>query len=261
MSGTGGHSALREALHELVDGRLSGPQRETVERHLASCPSCRRELAALRAVKAELAAAGGSEPAPAPVARRIRAMLDEEDRAAARRRSPGWRWAAAAAVVAALGSAAWWLARPSTTRLPERVAGEFHRLAAGELALELATADPAELERFLLERGAPAARVFDFGMMGYGLAGGGRHELGREPAALFAYRGEAGDLILCLMYAGVVPSGAAEVRSHGGIEFHVFRRSGTTQVFWQEGSIACVLTSDIDSEALLELAFAKAVRV
>jgi hypothetical protein len=32
-------------------------------------------------------------------------------------------------------------------------------------------------------------------------------------------------------------------------------------VFWQEGDVVCVLSSDAPSEAVIQLAFAKAVKV
>ncbi len=50
-------------------------------------------------------------------------------------------------------------------------------------------------------------------------------------------------------------------RSHGGITFFVCHRGGSTQVFWQEGATACVLVSDIPTEEVVQLAFAKATKV
>jgi hypothetical protein len=32
-------------------------------------------------------------------------------------------------------------------------------------------------------------------------------------------------------------------------------------VFWQEGDVICVLTSDLGSEEVIQLAFAKAIKV
>ncbi len=52
---------------------------------------------------------------------------------------------------------------------------------------------------------------------------------------------------------------ADEVREHNGIRFHIYRKDGVTLAFWKEGSVLCVLVSDIDSEELIQLAFAKAV--
>lgn len=43
--------------------------------------------------------------------------------------------------------------------------------------------------------------------------------------------------------------------------FFVYRRGGSTQVFWQEGPTACVLVSDLPTEDVVQLAFAKAMKV
>jgi hypothetical protein len=49
------------------------------------------------------------------------------------------------------------------------------------------------------------------------------------------------------------------MRRHGGISFYVYRRDARTLVFWPEGEVLCVLTSDGDAEEVIALAFAKAV--
>lgn len=46
-----------------------------------------------------------------------------------------------------------------------------------------------------------------------------------------------------------------------GISFFVYGRDGSTQIFWQEGDVTCVLVSDAPPEEVLSLAFAKAMRV
>jgi anti-sigma factor RsiW len=104
--------------------------------------------------------------------------------------------------------------------------------------------------------------VFDFGMMGYTLTGGRVGRLENRSGAVFAYRGAAGDAIVCVMYAGSLaelPAGA-EPREHNGIRFQVYRRDGFTLVFWEEGEIVCVLISAGPPEQAIELAYAKAVK-
>ena len=55
--------------------------------------------------------------------------------------------------------------------------------------------------------------------------------------------------------------GPTAVRRNGDFTFLVFREEGQTQVFWQEGDVVCVLTSDIGTEEVVQLAFAKAMKV
>jgi len=50
-------------------------------------------------------------------------------------------------------------------------------------------------------------------------------------------------------------------REHNGITFRVYRAGTVTLVFWQEGPVVCVLASDADAEAVIQLAYAKAVKV
>jgi hypothetical protein len=107
------------------------------------------------------------------------------------------------------------------------------------------------------------SRVFDLAMMGYGVAGARVHVVAGRPSALFTYRGPGGEVLLCQMYEGELaelPPGAGR-RTHDGIEFLIYRRSDLTLVFWQEGDVVCVLVFDIGSEAVVALAFAKAVKV
>jgi hypothetical protein len=48
---------------------------------------------------------------------------------------------------------------------------------------------------------------------------------------------------------------------HDGIAFRVYERDGRTMVFWEEGDVVCVLTSDAPAQAVIDLSFAKAVKV
>ena len=118
------------------------------------------------------------------------------------------------------------------------------------------------MEEFFAAYGVPfTPRVFDLGMMQYRLVGGRVHRLNGQSGALFIYRGANGEELLCQMFPGKVanlPAGA-ERRENKGIEFFIYRKNGTTTVFWQEGKIVCALVSDIDLEAVTQLAFAKAM--
>lgn len=68
---------------------------------------------------------------------------------------------------------------------------------------------------------------------------------------------------MCQMYeagVGELPRGA-ELREHDGIPFSIYRKDGRTLVFWPEGGVICVLISDIAPEEVVQLAFAKAMKV
>jgi len=128
----------------------------------------------------------------------------------------------------------------------------------------LKTEDVKEMEKFFSAEGIPfKTRVFDLGMMNYRLQGGRVHKLITRKSAFFVYRGKGDAILVCQMYVGRVtelPAGAVQ-RESKGIRFYAYRLKGLTLTFWQEGAVTCVLTSDIDPEELLQLAFAKAVKV
>src|SRR5919197_145213 len=97
----------KDALQELLDGRLQGEARARIEEHLASCETCRRELEALRLTKHTVRRAFAAEPAPPALEQRVLQALDREDARARelsgprRRRLILWLGLAAAVLAAA----------------------------------------------------------------------------------------------------------------------------------------------------------------
>jgi anti-sigma factor RsiW len=64
-------SHLGDRLSALVDGELSGAERDRVSAHLAGCAQCRTEAAELRALKQKLRSLGQGAPAEAAMTRRL----------------------------------------------------------------------------------------------------------------------------------------------------------------------------------------------
>ncbi len=264
----------RDELQDLLDGRLDIEHRADVEAHLAACAQCRLELEALRSVKRVVkealaedlngAVSFAPKEAPAGLLERIAEALDEEDRSARADRQRTVRRVAytfLAAAAAALLLLLWPRGAGDLTELAARDFAQYHTAA---LTLDLETSEPDQLEAFFVQGGIQfATRVFDLGMMGYQLAGGRVHQLDGRLSALFAYRGPQDRRVICQMYEGSLSELPAplEERENNGIRFRIYRREGLTLVFWQEGSVVCVLVSDGDLEELVQLAYAKAMRV
>jgi anti-sigma factor RsiW len=261
-------SHLGDAIHELLDGRLAPGGRAGAEAHLAECALCRRELEALRWVKGVAAPGTAARDVPPALASAISSALDREDRggdaASARKGRPWLRPALALGLLALVGVAVLLWRGGGAADLPNAVARDYYRYREAGLPLALRTTDTRKLEEFFAANGITfETRVFDLGMMGYRVVGGRVHAVDGRPSALFVYEGEGGRVLLCQMFQGRLsePTPAEVVRNHNGIRFHVHHKDGLTVVFWQEGEVVCVLASDIASEEVIQLAFAKAVRV
>jgi anti-sigma factor RsiW len=253
-------------LQELLDGRLSEEAQARVEVHLVTCDGCRQAWNNLRRTRDAVRGIASRE-VPADLVATIRAALDHEDEPAkagphqkeAKAGAPKYAVLASAAVAAAaLILLIVYLRQPD---LPETVADDHARYVEGELRLEIQSDQAETINAFLTQRVPFPPRVFDLSMMNYALLGGRVHTVAGRPSAFFVYRGEEGRIVLCQMYEGTVEElrGGGERREHNGILFHIYRRGARTVVFWQEGRVTCVLTSDIAAEDVIQLAFAKAM--
>jgi hypothetical protein len=109
-------STAQERFADLLDGRLPEAGSADVRTHLASCPDCQREYAALNQTLAALDALPAAKPGPA-LRKNFYAMLEEEKNSAAsvaaatfrqRRahRASLWRWILIPAASGALALAA-----------------------------------------------------------------------------------------------------------------------------------------------------------
>jgi len=265
-----------EAIHALVDGRLDARAREDVERHLAECTACRSERE-LAASSRKLVRAALPEPGlPPGLAQRIEAALDGVDAETARDRAngtvrrPAWAWLVPAAAVVLLGVVLFLLrpGGPAETpvggRIVATVAEDYVAVQDGGLSLLRQDASASELQAWFAEQDIGFENhVFDLGMMDYRLAGGRVRDLEGRTSTLFAYRGPDGVLMLCRMYLGTLEElpAPSRVLDHDGITFRVHERDGLTLVFWQEGSVICVLVSDAPAQTVIDLSFAKAVKI
>jgi len=257
-----GHHPLGEEIQDFADGRLPPARREDLEAHLATCPQCARELERLRWVKEGTARLPMHEPPP-DLPARVAQALDGEDRRGSHR-SPMRRYLLPAAGILAAAAAVVILVSRGPRDLPSAVGRDFAAYRKAALSLDTTSGDGPALERYFARRGlAFRTRVFDLGMMGYGLVGARVHRLDDRPTALFAYRGVDDRTLMCQMFEGSLdelPQGG-EPREHNGIEFRIFKEDGLTLVFWMEGSVVCVLVSDVPGEDVVQLAYAKAVKV
>lgn len=245
MSDTHPHDAIQEFL----DGRLDEAARAEVEAHLASCPACRDEANAIGGARTAARRAYGEAALPPGFEARLRAALDRQSR----RRSLLFRAAAVAvplAAAACLVLAVLWRAGPDLV----------DTLAKVPQSPEIVTSDAATLESVLATRLPVHLTVYDLGMMGWTLEGGGVETVGGREGGFFVYRNASGTRLVCRMYPGRaddLPT-AETLHEHAGILFRIYRRGPTTVVAWPEGAIVCAMASDAPADDVLALAIAKA---
>lgn len=259
-------SHLGATLQDFLDGRVDAARQAEVRAHLEGCPQCRSELDALRWVRDVALKQLPGEDVPPALADRVAVALDAADGRTGRperRVGRRWgRWAGASALLAAAAVALLLILEPGLS-LPAAAARDFAAYRDGTLSLALRTSDGAAVERLFATGGLQyAPRVFDLSMMQYQLQGGRVHRLRSRPSAFYAYRGPAGSDVVCQMFLGRLAElpPTDDAREHDGIVFRVYRVEGVTLVFWQEGAVVCVLASNAESEAVIQLAYAKAVK-
>jgi hypothetical protein len=147
--------------------------------------------------------------------------------------------------------------------VPDQVSDLYETYRAGQMDLAVHTPDAAEVERFFGR--APigfTSRVIDLRMMAYAIEGGALATIDGHASAVVAYRGLADETLLCAMYQGLTTDlPPPDVRTAvDGIDFLVYHRDGLTLVFWQEGELVCILAGSADSQVVLDLAAAKALK-
>lgn len=257
-----------EQIQDALDGRLPAPTLASLRDHMRSCEPCGARWEAVAQLKQWTAKLAAPE-LPATLSRAVSAALDAEDRRSHSAKR-GRRWVSLTAAVAGLAALVALTARivtrerqASSESLPAEVARDFRDLRSGSLALQVRTSNPSELERHVAGSGLGfPTRVFDLAMMKQHLLGGSVETLGGRPAALVAYRGEDGSLLVCRMIRGTLaelPQPQRE-RKHEGIAFRIYDAGELTLVFWLEGEVLCVLVGDGPPEGVVDLALAKAMK-
>ena len=241
-------------LQDLLDNRLGAAEQARVQAHVDACERCRAELDTMRIARVAARQLPRFD-APAGLRRDLINQLGNR----ARQAQSQWRGlayglpAAAALVLIAvyLGSR------------PDLPAAAVRSAVSANGALEYVTTDHAGLERFFAGRLPFHTRVFDLAMMNYRLVGGRVGQIESHQAAIYTYAGPGDRRLTCEMYTGSLDElpKPDERRSHNDISFLVYKRGATTAVFWVEGDLICVAVSDMPTDEVVALAFAKAIKV
>lgn len=243
-------ASMRLQLAAHVDDELGVDAAIEVERHVARCGGCRREMARQRQLKRALRALHPIATPPAG--------LEERARTALLGRAPARVWATgaiAATLVMALAGA--WLgfgdgdgarsarALAGAAVVPSEAvsaAAALHRGGANGEA-DLASADVAEVNRWLLRRLPFEATITDPGSPDVAVAGAALVRLDDRPAGLVRYRVRNHDVSLFLLPRPVWDVASPSIRVRN-VEFRVFRQNGLDVVGWSHAPLSYLLVSE-----------------
>lgn len=249
-----------DALHALVDGRLSPEAAARLQARVEADPALTQRVAAWRAQRDALSqhlAQVSHEPLP-PAMMALGARLERRHRDQAR-----WtRWGGMAAGVV-LAFAAGWLGhaqwQPGTVAVAARPApAEFARQAlaahvvyAPEVRhpVEVEAAQQDHLVQWLSKRLDRPLRVPQLGAEGFELVGGRLLPAESGARAQFMYQSAAGERIT--LYLGALPD--AE-RAAATTAFRFVTEGGTSSFYWVDQGFAYALAGKLPRQRLAALA-------
>lgn len=247
-----------------VDGELEEREASRLRRHLAGCPSCSAAAATEEQFVQRLRAAAGSEPAPRDMVERISALVGRIatpptapviTRKRPRRRSVT-RWAVAALVAAVfllLVAGPW---PGSIPGLAPALAAEHHEHVDGHgyRGLEITSADPAELEKYLTEKLGTKIHIPEGHLpkaLGACLCTCGDRCMG--VVAYYCSQRKAAISLFIIPAKGLSLSGLDKLQSKGGA-FYCGSADKCNIVLWERNGLYYALVAKLSHKELLKIA-------
>jgi len=248
---------IRSRLHPYIDRELDLDGALAIERHLASCLTCRAIFARQAALQSSLRAHARYHAAPPAMADRIRERIGAQSAAASPargRRWPGLReWLQLGAAAAAGALISWAVAvryasEPADERLAEQVITGHARSVLTAHLVDVASSDRHTVKPWLSSKLDFSPAVVDLAGAGFPLAGGRLDYLDSRPVAVlvYHYRQHVIDLFIW------------PERVDGGAEPKILSRKGYNVLHWSEGGMALWAISDAEASEMRAFAAAYA---
>jgi anti-sigma factor RsiW len=218
-----------------LDGELDARSVLELREHVARCPTCTRQAAALRALsEAAHAHLRRFEPPPGFEDRLLRRIRPRKSRRA---------WAGAALGLAA-AAAVVLVVLPGRDALVEEAVGAHARSLQLDHAMDVATSDQHTVKPWFEGKVGFAVPVRDYATEGFALTGGRLDYLEGRPAAAIVYRHGKHVLNLFVLDA----QGARDVSPRGESV------RGFSSWRWTEGGLRFVLVGDVAGPEMEALA-------
>jgi anti-sigma factor RsiW len=227
-------------LHALADGELDAGNVLSLEAHIATCPGCAADLAAIRAVKAQLKAAPLAYAAPQRLYDRLDAALTEAEAPApaSRRAMRVETWVLSGTGAAIAASIALMAIVPSGASLQSELVDAQARSLDAQHLVDVQTSDRHTVKPWFNGKVDFAPPVVDLAPQGYPLVGGRLDRIdGKRVAALVFHRGA--HVINLFVWPGDAPSDPV-----------MQQQKGYNLVSWGRGGLVFWAVSDCDPAAL-----------
>jgi anti-sigma factor (TIGR02949 family) len=236
---------IRPRLDAYVDGEIAEPERLLLREHLAECPECGPEAAAIERLRDGIRQAAPVYRAPEALRSRIRVALRAEAATSARamRPAPGWlAYAASILLAVAVGSGGTLLI--TGERQEDAVANELidsHlRSLLGSHLTDVASSDQHTVKPWFAGRSEVAPPAVDLAGEGFPLVGGRLDVIAGNPVPALVYRRREH-----VINVFVLPTS----RSDLGM---TLTRRGYTLRHWDEGDLGFWAASDAAPSELAE---------
>jgi mycothiol system anti-sigma-R factor len=236
---------IRSRLDAYVDGEIAEPERVLLREHLAECPECGPEMAALERLRDGIRRAAPVYRAPEALRSRIRAALRTEARAEApaARPAPGWlAYAASILLAVAVGSGGTLLI--TGERQGDAVANELidsHlRSLLGSHLTDVASSDQHTVKPWFAGKSDVSPPAVDLAGEGFPLVGGRLDLIAGKPAPALVYRRRQH-----VINVFVLPASRADLGA-------TLTRRGYTLRHWDEGDLGLWAVSDAAPSELAE---------
>jgi anti-sigma factor RsiW len=229
-------------VHALIDGELDAGHAREVEAHIATCPRCTAELAAVSEMHKAIASADLRYRAPPALRRRIEASLPQARAPSRRAVLRGFAMGSAVSAIAATGLVAIVLRNDDEARITsEIVSAHLRSLQAGHLT-DVVSTDQHTVKPWFNGRLDVAPPVIDLTALGFTLIGGRLDYIDARPVGAVVYRRRLHVINLFVAQTASTETRAARTETFQG--FNV--RS------WSEGGLNYWAVSDIAADELAE---------